>query len=266
MLIDSHCHLTFPDFKEDCNQVIIRARESGVKLMVTISTKITQATEIIALADSYDDIVCSIGIHPHEVENEPEINVEDLIKLLKHPKVVGVGETGLDYFYEHSCRETQKRSFRNHIIASRRTRLPVIIHTRDADEDTKFILEEEYSKGEYPGLIHCFTAGEDLARTVLDMGFYISISGIATFKNASDLREVIKMIPLERLLVETDSPFLAPVPFRGKRNEPSFVRHTAEMLAEIKDVSVEDVIKVTGDNFFSLFQKAQNFRPMILRD
>ena len=225
--------------------------------MVTISTKITEAKKIIKLAETSDALVCSVGIHPHEAGREPETDAAQLVALAKHEKVVGIGETGLDYFYEHSPRDAQQRNFRAHIEASRKSRLPLIVHARDADEDTADILEDEMGKGEYPGLIHCFTAGPELARRALDIGFYISISGIATFKNATDLRETIKAVPFERLLVETDAPFLAPVPHRGKRNEPSFVADTAAMLAELKGVSTEELARITSDNFFTLFSKAK---------
>ena len=257
MLVDSHCHLDFKDFDADRDDVLARAKAAGVDLMVTISTKITEAEKIIKLAETSEALVCSIGIHPHEAGREPETNAAQLVALAKHEKVVGIGETGLDYFYEHSPRDAQQRNFRAHIEASRKSRLPLIVHARDADEDTADILEDEMGKGEYPGLIHCFTAGPELARRALDIGFYISISGIVTFKNATDLRETIKAVPFERLLVETDAPFLAPVPHRGKRNEPSFVADTAAMLAELKGVSTEELARITSDNFFTLFSKAK---------
>lgn len=257
MLVDSHCHLDFKDFDDDRDDVLARAKAAGVDLMVTISTKITEAEKIIKLAETSEALVCSVGIHPHEAGREPETNAAQLVALAKHEKVVGIGETGLDYFYEHSPRDAQQRNFRAHIEASRKSRLPLIVHARDADEDTADILEDEMGKGDYPGLIHCFTAGPELARRALDIGFYISISGIATFKNATDLRETIKAVPFERLLVETDAPFLAPVPHRGKRNEPSFVADTAAMLAELKGVSTEELARITSDNFFTLFSKAK---------
>lgn len=257
MLVDSHCHLDFKEFDDDRDDVLARAKAAGVELMVTISTKITEAEKIIKLSETSEALVCSIGIHPHEAGREPETNAAQLVALAKHEKVVGIGETGLDYFYEHSPRDAQQRNFRAHIEASRKSRLPLIVHARDADEDTADILEDEMGKGEYPGLIHCFTAGPELARRALDIGFYISISGIATFKNATDLRETIKAVPFERLLVETDAPFLAPVPHRGKRNEPSFVADTAAMLAELKGVSTEELARITSDNFFTLFSKAK---------
>ena len=262
MLVDSHCHLDFKDFDADRDDVLARAKAAGVDLMVTISTKITEAEKIIALAETSDALVCSVGIHPHEAGREPKTDAAQLVALAEHEKVVGIGETGLDYFYEHSPRDAQQRNFRAHIEACRESRLPLIVHARDADEDTADILEDEMGKGDYPGLIHCFTAGPDLARRALDIGFYISISGIATFKNATELRETIQSIPLERLLVETDAPFLAPVPHRGKRNEPSFVADTAAILADLKGVSTEELARITSDNFFTLFSKAK--RPVSL--
>ena len=257
MLIDSHCHLDYPDFSEDRDAVIERARAAGVGLMLTISCKVTQADKIIALAEAHDDIFCSVGIHPHEAGVEPEIKAEKLIALATHEKVVGIGETGLDYFYEHSPRKAQKKNFIQHIEAARQSKLPLIVHTRDADDDTADILETEYQSGAYTGLIHCFTAGEGLAKRMLDIGFYISVSGIATFKSAQSLRDIIKTVPLDRLLVETDAPWLAPTPHRGKRNEPAFVKYTAEMLAALKGVELEEIEETTTQNFFRLFTKTQ---------
>ncbi len=256
MLVDSHCHLDFPDFEEDRDALVARARAAGVGLMVTISTKFSQADKIIALSEQYEDVLCSVGTHPHEAGAETTVSGDVIAAKATHAKVIGIGETGLDYFYEHSEKEKQKQSFIAHIEASRLTQLPLIVHARDADTDTAQILENEMAIGTYPGLIHCFTAGPELARRALDMGFYISISGIATFKNAQNLRDVIKTIPLDRLLVETDAPYLAPMPHRGKRNEPSFVSHTAARLAELFDISAEDFAAQTTQNFFRLFTKA----------
>jgi TatD DNase family protein len=258
MLVDSHCHLDFPDFAEDFDAILDRASASDVGLMLTISTHFSRADKIIALAEKSERLLCSIGIHPHEAGSEVEVTADQIAAKATHPKVVGIGETGLDYFYEHSPINAQKRNFITHVEAARQTQLPLIVHARDADEDTADILEVEMKKGAFPGLIHCFTAGPDLAKRALDLGFYISISGIATFKNARALRDVIATIPLERLLVETDAPYLAPAPHRGRRNEPSFVAHTAACLAEIKNVSPAEIAEVTTKNFFTLFQKAQN--------
>jgi TatD DNase family protein len=256
MLVDSHCHLDFPDFEADFDDILHRAGVSDVGLMLTISTHFSRADKVIALAEKSEKLLCSIGIHPHEAGSEPAVSADELATKAAHPKVVGIGETGLDYFYEHSPIEAQKRNFVTHIAAARQTQLPLIVHARDADADTADILEQEMAQGSFPGLIHCFTAGPDLARRALDLGFYISISGIATFKNAHDLRDVIATIPLERLLVETDAPYLAPAPHRGRRNEPSFVAHTAACLAEIKNVSLDEIADVTTRNFFTLFKKA----------
>lgn len=256
MFVDSHCHLDFKDFDADRQEVLARARAAKVAMMLTISTKITEAAEIIALAEAHDELACSIGIHPHEAGAQPQTSAAQLVELARHPKVIGIGETGLDYYYEHSPREAQQKNFRAHIEAARLSGLPLIVHARDADEDTADIMEDEMGKGAYPALIHCFTAGPELARRALDMGCYISISGIATFNSAKQLRQTIETIPLERLLIETDAPFLAPVPHRGKRNEPSFVADTAAALAALKGVSVEQLAQATSDNFFSLFTKA----------
>ena len=256
MFVDSHCHLDFKDFDADRTEVLARARAAKVAMMVTISTKITEAAQIIALAEAHDELACTIGIHPHEAGSQPETSAAQLVELSRHPKVIGIGETGLDYYYEHSPRAAQQRNFRAHIEAARLSGLPLIVHARDADEDTADIMEDEMGKGAYPALIHCFTAGPELAERALAMGCYISISGIATFNSAKQLRQTIETIPLERLLIETDAPFLAPVPHRGKRNEPSFVADTAAALAELKGVSVAQLAQATSDNFFALFTKA----------
>jgi len=256
MLVDSHCHLDFADFGEDFDAVLARAREAGVMTMQTICTRMTTFEQIRTLAHAHDELWCSVGVHPHNVESEGVVAAADLIEKAADPKVIGIGETGLDFFYDHSPREEQKASFRQHIAASRETGLPLIVHTRDADDDTMEILEEEMGKGAFPGLIHCFTSSAELARRSLAIGFSISISGIATFKSAQDLRDTILDVPLDRLLVETDAPYLAPVPKRGKRNEPSFVKHTAALVAELKAVSEEELASVTTDNFFNLFSKA----------
>lgn len=257
MLVDSHCHLDFPDFDEDRDELVTRAMKAGIGYMVTICTHMTKFEGVHAVAKSYNNMSCTVGVHPHNAGEEGKLaTVEALCELAENPKVIGIGETGLDYFYEHSPRDAQKSSFRAHIDASRRTGLPLIVHTRDADEDTVDILRDEYEKGPFPGLIHCFSAGPDLASAVLDLGFYISVSGIVTFKSAQDLRDTVRNVPLERILVETDSPYLAPVPKRGKRNEPAFTAHTAAQVAELKGVSSEDLARQTTDNFFHLFSKA----------
>ncbi len=256
MLIDSHCHLDYPGLIEDIDSVVARAGEAGVGMMLTISTSLEGFPRVRAIAEQYENIYCTVGVHPHEAEKEPETVADQLIELSQHPRVVGIGETGLDYFYEHSPREVQQQVFREHIKAARITDLPLIVHTRDADDDTVRILSEEMERGAYPGLIHCFSATQQLAERAVDLGLYISISGIATFKRAEDLRETVKSVPLERLLVETDAPYLAPVPFRGKTNEPSYVVHTAATVAELKEVSDTALAQTTTDNFFRLFTKA----------
>lgn len=255
ILVDSHCHLDFPDFESEVEEVVARASGAGVRLMVTISTKVSEFDRIRALAERFPNVYCSVGIHPHEAASEPEIDTARLVELAAHPRVVGIGETGLDYFYEHAPREAQIRSFRAHIAAARETRLPLIVHTRDADEDTARILSEEMEEGAFPGLLHCFTSGRPLAEHALGLGFYISLSGILTFKSAADLQETARAIPLDRLLVETDAPYLAPVPRRGKRNEPSFVVHTAAKLAELKGVDVDTLGRATSENFLRLFTR-----------
>lgn len=258
MLVDSHCHLNFPDFKDDIDDVVSRAQGQGVGVMQTICTKMREFDDILGIAERYPHIYCSVGVHPHEAAKEPLVSVETLLEKAKHDKVIGIGETGLDFFYEHSPRKEQEESFRNHITACRETKLPLIVHTRDADDDTIRIMQDEMNKGAYPGLIHCFSSGQKMADAALEMGFYISVSGIATFKKAQELRDVLATVPLERMLVETDAPFLAPTPYRGKRNEPSFVVETNKMLAELKGVDAEECAAITTANFFKLFTKAKN--------
>jgi TatD DNase family protein len=257
VLVDSHCHLDFDVFDEDRAETIQRARDAGVGTMVTICTRVTRFAEIRAIAEGDDNIWCSVGIHPHQAEEEPVVTVEDLVERAQHAKVVGIGETGLDYYYDNSPRELQQSSFRTHIAAARETGLPLIVHTRDADDDMADILEDEMGKGAFPGVLHCFSSGRGLAERALDIGFYISLSGIVTFKNAEDLRDIAKDVPVDRILVETDSPFLAPIPNRGKRNEPSFVVDTAAKVAELKGVDNEALSIASTENFFRLFNKAK---------
>ena len=255
-LVDSHCHLDFPDFAEEIDAVIARAGEAGVGLMLSIGTSLQKFDKVLAVAERYDNVFCSVGIHPHEAEAEPDVDARKLIELAAHPKVVGIGETGLDYYYEHAPREAQATNFRAHILAARETQLPLIVHTRDADEDTARILQEEMGKGAFPGLLHCFSSGAALAHQAVDLGFYVSFSGILTFKNAEELRHIAAELPLERLLVETDAPYLAPVPKRGKRNEPGFVAHTVACLAKVRGISEAELGHATSRNFFRLFTKA----------
>jgi TatD DNase family protein len=261
MLVDSHCHLDFPDFAEELDDVVARARAAGVGTIQTICTRMTKFEEVRALAYRFDNMYCSVGVHPHNVEDEGVVPSDDIVARAGDPKVIGIGETGLDYFYDHSPREEQKASFREHITACRETQLPLIVHTRDADDDTMDILEDEMGKGAFPGLIHCFSSTRELAQRSLAIGFSISISGIATFKSAQSLRDIIVDVPAERILVETDAPFLAPVPKRGKRNEPGFVSHTAALVADLKAMPEEELARVTTDNFFNLFTKAA--RPSV---
>lgn len=256
MLVDSHCHLDFDTFDNDRAETIQRAKDAGIGTVVTICTRLSRFQDILALAQTDDEIWCSVGIHPHQVDDEPDASVEDLITRSTDPKVIGIGETGLDFYYETSSRESQIRSFRTHIAASRETQLPLIVHTRDADQDMANILEEEMGKGPFPGVLHCFSSTAELARRALNIGFYISLSGIITFKNADSLRDIVRSVPIERILVETDAPFLAPTPKRGKRNEPSFITHTAKKVAELKNLGFDELSMSSTKNFFQLFNKA----------
>ena len=256
MLVDSHCHLDFESFDGDRAETLARAGAAGVGLMVTICTHVSRFSDILALAESDPRLYCSVGIHPHQVAEEARTDADALVGLAAHPKVVGIGETGLDYFYDTSPRDDQKASFRVHIDAARRTGLPLIVHSRDADDDMIEILRDETGQGAFPCVMHCFSSSRALAEAALELGAYISLSGIVTFRNAEDLRDIVRDVPLDRLLVETDSPFLAPIPNRGKRNEPAFVVHTAQCGADLKGVSVEDFTQITTDNFFKLFDKA----------
>ncbi len=258
MLVDSHCHLNFEQLSSELDEVVARARAVGVGHMLTIGTKLREFDSVRAIAERYDDIHCTVGVHPHEAESEgDEVTAAKLVELSKHPKVVGIGETGLDYFYEHAPRDLQEKSFRLHIEAARETGLPIIVHTRNADADTVKILHEEYEKGPFTGVIHCFSSGWEVAEKSMEIGFYISISGIVTFKASDELREHVRNIPVEKLLVETDSPYLAPVPKRGKTNEPSFVAHTAAKVAELKELDPDRLAAITTDNFFNLFNKIE---------
>jgi TatD DNase family protein len=256
-LVDSHCHLDFPELSGDAEGVIARARKAGVGHMLTIGTKITKFDGVLAMAERFDNVSCSVGIHPHEAGVEPKIDVEKLTTLALHPKVVAFGETGLDFYYEHSPRAEQESSFRVHIAAAREAGLPVIVHTRDADTETAAILADEMQKGAFTGVIHCFSSGPELATKALELGFYISLSGIVTFKKAEALRETVKTVPLDRILVETDSPYLAPMPYRGKTNEPAYVTQTAGVVADLKGVSRDELATRTSANFFALFSKAK---------
>lgn len=260
MLVDSHCHLDFKDFEDELEDVVTRAGEAGVGAMVSISTHLSKFDGVKAVAERFDNVWCSVGVHPHQAGEEGVETPDRLIELSDHPRVVGIGESGLDYYYDRSPRDRQQVSFRAHIAAARETGLPLIVHARDADEDAAAIMREEMEQGPYTGVMHCFSSGRGLAEAALDMGMYISFSGILTFKSAEELRDIARDVPEDRLLVETDAPFLAPVPNRGKRNEPAFVAHTAEVLAEVKGMDRAALETVTTDNFFRLFSRAE--RPV----
>lgn len=257
MLVDSHCHLDYPDFAADLDGTVARAAEAGVGIMVTIGTRLSQVDQVLAVAERFPNVYCTVGVHPHEAGSEPEVAAARLVGLADHPKVIGFGETGLDYFYDHSPRDRQRANFRTHIQAARLAGLPVVIHTRDADDETAAILVEEHAAGPFRGLIHCFSSGTQLAAKAMELGLYISLSGIITFNKADALRATIRDLPLDRLLVETDAPYLAPVPKRGKTNEPAFVAYTAAKLAALKGISSAEVATATTANFFRLFSKVR---------
>jgi TatD DNase family protein len=255
MLVDSHCHLDFADFDEDRDGVVERARTAGVDTLVSISTRVRRFEGLRAMVGRYDRVFCSIGTHPHNAGEERDVTAEDLVRLADDPKVVAIGEAGLDYHYDHSPRDAQHAGFRTHIAAARITQLPLVIHARDADADVGATLEEETGKGPFPAVLHCFSSGRDLAMLGLRLGLYVSFSGILTFKNSSELRSIASEVPMDRLLVETDAPYLAPPPHRGQRNEPSYVVKTAKVLAEVKGVSLDAIAAATTDNFYRLFSK-----------
>jgi TatD DNase family protein len=255
MLIDSHCHLDFPDFAAELDAVVGRARSAGIERMVTISTRVARQAEVLAIAERFADVYCSLGTHPHYAHEELDVSAADLVARTRAVKVVALGEAGLDYHYDNSPREAQERGFRTHIAAARQTGLPLVIHSREADDDTARILEEETGKGAFPAVLHCFTGGADLARRAIALGLFISFTGILTFKNSQALRAIAAELPEDRILVETDAPYLAPGKFRGKRNEPAFVVETAKVLAETRGVSFDEIAKQTSANFFRLFAK-----------
>jgi TatD DNase family protein len=255
MLIDSHCHLDFPDFATELDAVIARAQEAGIARMVTISTRVKRHAEVLAVAERFPDVYCSVGTHPHHAHEELDIGTDELIGRTRHPKVVAIGEAGLDYHYDSSPRDAQEQGFRNHIAAARATGLPLVIHSRDADADMARILEEETGKGAFPAVLHCFTGGRDLAQRAIALGLSISFTGILTFKKSDELRAIAQSVPADRILVETDAPYLAPGPYRGKRNEPAFVTETAKVLAATRSISADEIARQTTDNFFRLFRK-----------
>lgn len=256
MLIDHHCHLDFPDFADDLPGVVARAGQAGVGLMVTISTRIRQFDRVLAVAEQFDNVFCSVGTHPHNAHEELDISVDEIVRLSKHPKVVAIGEAGLDYHYDHSTPDAQAEGFRNHIAAARETGLPLEIHARSADDDTIAILEDEQKNGgAFSAILHCFTGGKKMARRAVDLGFTVSFSGIVSFKAAPELRDIACELPLDAILVETDAPYLAPVPYRGKTNEPAYVAHTAKAVADARGMTVDDLAAATTENFFRLFKK-----------
>jgi len=255
MLVDSHCHLDFPDFADDLDALVARARAAGIGRIVTISTRVRRLGALLDIAGRYADVYCSVGTHPHQADEEDGIAAEELIELTRHPKVVALGEAGLDYFYTHGSREAQERGFRAHIAAARATGLPLVIHTREADEDCGRILEDEMAKGRFAAVLHCYTGGRELAMRAISLGLSISFTGILTFKKSQALRDLAAELPADRIMVETDSPFLAPGKFRGKRNEPAYVVEVAKVLAEARGVSLEEISRQTTENFFRLFGK-----------
>jgi TatD DNase family protein len=255
MLVDSHCHLDFPDFADDLDDIVERARAAGIGRIVTISTRVRRLEALLAIAARYDDVFCTVGTHPHQADEEDGITADELARLTQHPKVVGLGEAGLDYFYKHGSPAAQARGFRQHIAAARSTGLPLVIHTREADADCAGILEDEMAKGTFRAVLHCYTGGRDLAMTAMRLGCYIGFTGILTFKASQALRDLAAELPADRILVETDAPFLAPGKNRGKRNEPAFVVETAKVLAETRGVPFETIAEQTTANFFRLFDK-----------
>jgi len=256
MLVDSHCHLDFPAFADDLDGVMARAAERGVERMVTICTRVRKHAQVLALAERFDNVWCSVGTHPHNAHEELDITAEELVRLAAHPRVVAIGEAGLDYHYDYSPREAQEQGLRTHIAAARETGLPLVIHSREADADMARILKEEMATGAFPAVLHCFTGTRELAREAVALGCYVSFSGVLTFKNSDDLRAIAAELPEDRILVETDAPYLAPAPYRGKRNEPAYVAETAKALAAARGVSNEAIAAQTTANFFRLFRKA----------
>jgi TatD DNase family protein len=254
-VIDSHCHLDFPDFVPDLSGIVERARAADIARMVSISTRVRKFDGLLAIAERFPDVYCSVGTHPHYAHEEPDVTVGDLIARTRHPKVAAIGEAGLDYHYDFSPRDDQEQGFRRHIAAARETGLPLVIHTREADADTARILEEETGKGAFPAVLHCFTSSRELALKGIELGLYVSFSGIVTFKKTENLRAIAAELPADRILVETDSPYLAPGKFRGKRNEPSFVVETAKAVAAARGIPFDELARQTTENFFRLFSK-----------
>lgn len=255
MIVDSHCHLDFPDLAADRAEILDRAKAAGVDLMVTISTRVKRFPEILAIAEAHPQVFCSVGTHPHNAGDELDVSADDLVRLSAHPKCIAIGEAGLDYFYDKAPREAQATGLRRHIEAARRTGLPLVIHARDADDDMIAILQEEARAGAFPALLHCFSSGRRLMEVGVDLGLYVSFSGILTFKRSEEIRAIAADVPVDRLLVETDAPYLAPQPWRGKRNEPAYVAETCRVLAEVRGLSAGEMADITTENFFRLFSK-----------
>ncbi len=255
MLVDSHCHLDFPDFSDDLDGIVARAKAAGIGRVLTISTRVKRLEALLAIAERFPEVYCTVGTHPHQADEEDGISVNQLVEFSKHPKVVAFGEAGLDYFYQHSSREAQERGFRNHIAAARATGLPLVIHTREADDDCGRILEDEMTKGAFRAVLHCYTGGRELAMKAISLGLLISFTGILTFKKSENLRELAAELPADRIMVETDAPYLAPGKHRGKRNEPAYVTEIAKVLADARKVSLEEISRQTTENFFRFFSK-----------
>jgi TatD DNase family protein len=262
MIVDSHCHLDFPDFSTELDAVVARARAAGIGRIVTISTRVKRHAQVLAIAERFPDVFCSVGTHPHYADEELDIDAKALVALAQHPKIVAIGEAGLDYFRNNSPRDAQAAGFRQHIAAARETGLPLVIHSRDCDADMAQILREESGKGAFPAVLHCFTGGRELAFSAIELGHYVSFTGILTFKNSDALRAIAAALPADRILVETDAPYLAPLPYRGKRNEPAYVAETSKVLAEVRGVPVNEIAQQTTENFFRLFNKV----PRVLAD
>jgi TatD DNase family protein len=255
MLVDSHCHLDFPEFAEDLDAIVARAAAAGIGRIVTISTRVRRLGELLAIAERFPSVYCSVGTHPHHADEEDGIPADELIELTRHPKVVALGEAGLDYFYQRGSPQAQERGFRAHIAAARATGLPLVVHSRDADDDCGRILEDEMSKGSFRAVLHCYTGGRELAMKAISLGLSISFTGILTFKKSQALRDLAAGLPADRIMVETDAPYLAPGKFRGKRNEPAYVGEIARVLAETRGISLEEISRQTTENFFRLFSK-----------
>ncbi|HET9716416.1 MAG TPA: TatD family hydrolase [Pseudolabrys sp.] len=255
MLVDSHCHLDFPDFASELDAVVERARAVGIGRMVTISTRVKKHAQVLAIAERFPDVFCSVGTHPNHAHEEMDVGVDTLVALTQHPKVVALGEAGLDYYRNTSPRDVQIASFREHIAAARQTRLPLVIHSRECDQDMMRILTEENGKGAFPAILHCFTGSRELAFVAIELGLHVSFTGILTFKRSDELREIARLLPADRIMLETDAPYLAPLPFRGERNEPAYVVETAKVLAQTLGVSTDEIARRTTENFFTLFWK-----------